>query len=180
MNLKSKTKLEDLKNRAQKLKNQKKQKKNAFISQQKMSTSIEMDTITKGDQLPSVKTDLDRTQLKANATSDQLNTFFDHERNTEHMINNNIKDAASDEEDEQALLHGANSSSAGSGAITGSVQMNISNHSPPVDTSQMSISQNKSDSQNLISNSFSQNMSANASGISLKEIGSHAGASSQE
>lgn len=33
INIKSKTKLEDLKNRAQKLKNQKKQKKNAFINQ---------------------------------------------------------------------------------------------------------------------------------------------------
>lgn len=177
INIKSKTKLEDLKNRAQKLKNQKKQKKNAFISQQKMSTSIEMDSINKGDQLPIVKADLDKTQLKANATSDQLNTFFDHERNTEHMINN-IKDAVSDEEDEQALLHGANSSSAGSGAITGSVQMNISNQSPPVDTSEISIIQNKSDSQTLISNSFTQNVSANASGISLKVLA--AGSSSQE
>lgn len=139
-----------------------------------------MDTINKGDQLPSVKADLDKTQLKANATSDRLNTFFDHERNTEHMINNNIKDAASDEEDEQALLHGANSSSAGSGAITGSVQMNLSNQSPPVDTSQISITQTKSDSQNLISNSFSQNMSANASGISLKEMSHHAGTSQEQ
>lgn len=180
MNLKNKTKLEDLKNRAQKLKNQKKQKKTAFTNQQKMSTSIEMDSINKGEQLPSVKADLDKTQLKANATSDQLNTFFDHERNTEHLINNNIKDAASDEEDEQALLHGANSSSAGSGAITGSVQMNISNQSPPVDTSQLSINNqhNKSDSQNLISNSFTQNINSSASAISLKEVNA-AGASSQ-
>lgn len=176
INLKNKTKLEDLKNRAQKLKNQKKQKKNAFVSQQKMSTSIEMDSINKDDQLPNVKADLDKTQLKAHATSDQLNTFFDHERNTEHLINN-IKDAASDEEDEQALLHGANSSSNGSGAVTGSVQMNISNQSPPVDTSQMSIN-NKSSSQNLISNSFTQNINASASGISLKDM--NAGSSQEQ
>lgn len=140
-----------------------------------------MDSINKDEQLPNVKSDLDKTQLKANATSDQLNTFFDHERNTAHLINN-IKHAASDEEDEHALLQGANSSSNGSSAIPGSVQMNLSNQGPPVDTSQMSINnQSKSDAHhNLISNSFTQHIDSSASGISLKEMNAGAGGPEHE
>lgn len=62
----TKTKLEDLKTRAQKLKNQKKQKKNALYvnAPAKMSNSIEMDTMNKMAELqPAVKTDLDKTQI---------------------------------------------------------------------------------------------------------------------
>ena len=111
--------------------------------------------------------------MKPNVKSDSLNTFFDQEGNTAHSIKN-IKDTASDEDDEQGLLH-ANSSSNGSGATPNSSQMNLSNQSPPIDTSHMS---NQSKSDNLISNSFTQNINASASAISLKEV--NGGGSSQE
>lgn len=97
-----------------------------------MSNSIEMDTINKMAELqPAVKADLDKTQIKqANATSDQLTTFFEHEKNTGHLISQEIKDALSDEDDEISLMQGAKRDLNGSGS-------NPSNNS---DTSNLLIS----------------------------------------
>ena len=78
-----------------------------------------------------MKADLDKTQIKqANATSDQLTTFFEHEKNTGHLISQEIKDALSDEDVEISLMLGAMRDLNGSGS-------NPSNNS---DTSNLLIS----------------------------------------
>lgn len=66
-----------------------------------------------------VKTDyLDKTQINQQTTgNDQLNNFFEHEKNTGHLAKKqDIKDALSDEEEELSLIEAAKRDLNGSGS----------------------------------------------------------------